>query len=523
MDFEINDLGKVGLIVDQPSHLLPPEAFNLMQNVRFKEDVVVKLKGDKKIFGDVLGEPHFLLNLIDPAQSWWIYMSLDKGFVFDGLAHYDITRTSGPYAAARSHDWDAGLLGGIPVINNGVDVPQIWPNYNPSIPLEDLPNWPTTLRAKAVKPFGPYLVGVNITKSGTNYPHMVKWSHPAEVGSVPSSWDETDLTKDAGENELPDVKAGNLVNLGTLRGQMFLYKQQSVWRMVHIGGRFVFKFDSFIDTNGLIAPRGFCLTPDGTRHVAIFQDDIIIHDGQTVETLLTSRLRRWLFDTMDPATYRSCFCFPNFNYNEVWFCFPTRGNIYPNQALIWNVRNNAFTTATIGFRCAESGAISESVNIRWSDPEADVPWDDFEGVPWNLSSRRKVAVGYVTGEEMIRQIDEGSQREGTDYLSRIRRTGLALMGQKRTGAPIVDFKRRKLFRRVWIKAKGDPFLVRLGVQEHPDGGVKWHTPVVFNPAVDSWVDLIGSGRAVAIEFSSADKAQWEIHGYKPEVSPLGNF
>ena len=48
------------------------------------------------------------------------------------------------------------------------------------------------LESRYCSPVQNYLIALDLTKSGTRYPHMVKWSAAADPGTVPASWDETD-------------------------------------------------------------------------------------------------------------------------------------------------------------------------------------------------------------------------------------------------------------------------------------------------------------------------------------------
>lgn len=518
-DVEINDLGSLGLIIDKPPYMLPPEAWSTMENVRCVDQAVHKLKGHSQVFGTPGVAPHFAMYVTDQTQNWWLYTSLTKAFVFDGTTHTDITRLAGDYTAANTRDWNGTILGGIPILNNGADVPQFWASYSAGTDLANLTNWPSTLRAKVVRAFGSYLVAINCTKSSVNFPHMVKWSHPATPGTVPSSWDETNQALDAGENDLPDTAAGLLVNALQLRGQLMLYKEGSVWRMRKVGGRLVFGFDSFIETNGLIAPRAVCLTPDGTRHVCLFQDDLVVHDSQRTAPLLTGKMRRALFRQIDVVNYRNCFLFANPEFNEVWVCYPEQGAVHPTRALIWKVDAGQVYEATISFRNAEVGAVETGGGTVWA--AAVGTWATYAG-PWGSSERRRVIVCGTDATKFF-QLEDTDQRDGVSFPATLQRTGLSIIGQKRNGEVIVDFKKRKCFLRVWVKARGGPFNVRLGVQEYPEGMVTWQTPVSFDPTTQNWVDFTGSGRAVAVEFSSTGNVGWELQGYKVEVAPAGHF
>jgi len=521
-DYEINDVATIGLVEDIPAHQLPPEAWSSMRNVRVLDtQQVEKLRGWTNVFGAASTPPQFIMNLVDPSQPWWLYASLTEAYVFNGTSHTEITRASADYNASLFTDWDGTILGGIPIINNGVDPPQYCADYRIGTRLDDLPNWRANTTAKAMKAFAPYLVAVNITKAGQHYPHMVKWSHGAEVGAVPTSWDETDETKDAGENELHDTRAGMLLNAGMLRGQMYLYKEGSVWRIQQIGGRFIFRFDTFIDSNGLIGPKAFCLTPDGNKHVCLFQDDVVMHDGQQVKSVLEGRLKRSLFSRISQSAYKRCFLFANPGFSEVWICYPEKGFETPNRALIMNTVSGAITEAVgVDFVCADIGPVEQTNLVRWNT--AIGTWDTYAGGAWGQIERRAVLVGNPTAIKIF-QLDKGDRRNNKDFAVSFGRQGLSLMGQKRSREPIVDFKQEKLYTRVWIKATGVPFIVRLGVHEWPDGPISWSEAELFDPAIDHWCDFVQSGRAVAVEFSSTGPGIWRIHGYKPEIQALGNF
>ena len=86
------------------------------------------------------------------------------------------------------------VFGGIPILNDGFDVPQAWIGaYSTALKLVDLPNWPSGMRAEVLRNFGSYLVAFNITDplttsadGGHIFPHLVQWSNPAEPGTVPT-------------------------------------------------------------------------------------------------------------------------------------------------------------------------------------------------------------------------------------------------------------------------------------------------------------------------------------------------
>lgn len=527
---EINDLGSIGAVSDTPAYQLPPEAFTNLQNCRIINGGIEGLPGWEQIFGTPLEAPRWAMPIRTAAATFWLYTSLTKAYGFDGTTHTNITRQTAAvdvnYTATDGFQWNGTLLGGIPVFNNGVDVPQFWAPTMLAQKAQDLTNWPATLRAKVIRAFGPFLIAIGITKAGTSFPHMVKWSHSADPGSLPTSWDETDPTKDTGEVDMPDVDAGILLDMLPLANLMYLYKENSVWRARFVGGRSIFDFgqSAWLQTTGLLAPRCVCVTGDGTRHVWASQDDIMFHDGNKVRSLLTDKQRRRLFNEIDTNNFNNSFIFCNPTVNEIWFCYPSGGtDPFPTRALVLNYTNGGDSWPItevdgITFRNATIGPIEGATDETWEANEN--LWDDDDG-PWSeLARRRVVLVG--TAATKFYNMDKGATRDGTVFTKTVRREGLALLGKKRNGEWIVDFNRRKLADMLWPKIQGDLCRVRIGSQERVDGSITWNPAINFNPLTQSFCNPGPvEGRAIAIEF--ATEGSFRIDGYNFDVMDLGMF
>jgi hypothetical protein len=523
-DFEISNPAAVGLIYDIPSHQLPPEAWNMAEGVRFRNGRALRRLGWSAAFGTPTVAPHFVMGMLDSVQqTWWLYTSLTKAYVYRGGTHSNITRQTASvdvdYTASKTQDWGGTILGGIPILNNGADVPQYWASFNAATKLQDLNNWPSTLRAKRVVAFGPYLFALNCTKSGSSFPHMVKWSHPAAPGSLPISWDETDPAKDTGEYDLPSTGTGVILTGLPLHDQLFIYKEGTVWRARFVGGRAVFSFFGFLHTAGIVAPRAVCLTPDASGHVFVTAEDIIYHNGQQPQSIATSRVRDYFFGTLNVEAKDTIFCFANRFAKEVWICFPQGAATQPNQALIWQMEENVWSSIAINFRHAATGPVESAVEGTW-DGAGTNTWDSDTAV-WSSTLGNAVVVA-VTDETGLAICDAGYKRFNSDSPVVLQRTGLSLLGKDRSGNPIVDFKQWKLFTRVWLTAVG-VFQIRLGTQDLPEGPVDWQEWQDFDADVDLYLDFIQSGRAVALEIRHKGEEPFAIDAYRIELVKLGNF
>jgi len=525
--FEIDDIASAGSVRDVPGYQLPPEVWTLALNLRYQDNSLATVKGWTQVFGTPLFAPHFALPVATVAQMFWLYTSLAKAVVFDGVTHTDVTRVvGGDYTANDTYFWNGTVFGGIAILNNGSDIPQAWLTPSVGTKLVNLPNWPTTLRARVIRSFGPFLVAASITDSGVVLPHQVRWSHEADPGTVPTSWDITDPTVDAGEVEFPDVQSGVIFDALPLASNMYIYKEASVWKMRYVGGQSIFDFgqSSWLTTAGLLGPRCVCITGDGTKHVLATQDDIIWHNGSNVQSILSLAQRKRLQDDMDPDNAFQSFIFPNPFNSEVWFCYPSSGNVYPNRALILNYKRAGGTDWVvteadgITFRNTAVGTI-ESFNPEAWNTGTDL-WIDDTG-PWSELQRRRVVLLSPTASKFY-LMDSGTTRDGVVFDRILQREGLALIGKSQNGKPVVDFQKMKMFKRLWPKLTGGPVNVRFGAQQFVNQATAWSGAQPFNPISQMYVDPFPTtGRAVGFEISSQN--EWKLDGYKLDMEPLGEF
>lgn len=521
---DINDLGTKGVVQDTPAYQLPPELWGIARNMRCVDDGMKSIPGWAGIFGTPGGAPHFILPIVSSSQAFWIYTSLTKAFVYDGTSHTEITRaTGGDYSAGDTRNWNGTIIGGLPVLNNSVDAPQYWPDLDPLADLEEVPNWPSGAKIGVLRAFQNYLVGIDYTVGGNNYPHLVKWSvGVADPGTIPQSWDETDPALDAGEYDLPDVNSGVLLEARVLGSKLFLYKERATWAMRFVGGRAIFAFDTYLETSGILAPRCVASTGDGKKHVVATQDDIIIHDGSSdPASILDKRMRRAVFNNIDASNYMNSFMYTDAEFNEVIFCYPESGQVNPTRALVFNYRTGALTEMDgITFVNASSGTIETADEELWSD--GTDPWNEDTG-PWGIQERNRIVACVPSSTKLVKLNDGSYLRDGMEYTTTLQRTGLSMVGRKRSGEWIVNHEVMKFVDQIWPKIQGGPVQIRVGTQMTVEGPVTWGAYQDFDPAVQVKVDVTRSARAIAIEFTMPVTGDWRLDGYRISVTADGEF
>ena len=522
----INEVGSVGIVRDLPPESLPPEVWTDGRNVRFLDGKAVKFKGQIEVFDPPSVMPIWAMSVRTATAHFWMYASTEKVFALTGGVHTDITRTSGGnYGTTENLLWNGGIIGGIPVINNGVDDPQMWSPIGAGTPLVPLSNWPAATKAQILKPFKNQLIALDITISGDRFPGRVLFSSIADVGAVPASWDKADATKNAGDADLTDQHSGNIIDGLPLRDIFVIYRTISTWGAQSLEDQRVFRFYPILVTSGLLATDCVKVTPKGTHHFLMTGDDLVIFDGQNIESVIDKRMRRFLSNNIDTDNFARSFVAPNYRNREMWFCFPEIGFTRATHAIVWNMQDNS-----VGHR--ELSDISFIAPGTVDEDEPDDTWDGASGVwdtdnsIWDLVNFRGLSLDMLACDPVNTKLflmDNSNQLNGTNMTSFVERTGLAIAGQDRQRRPIVDMTRRKLAKRVWPRVSGGPIEVQVGTQETLEGPITWGEVKTFDPATQHFVDVCEHGRLLAIRFKSNIDVAWELQGYDMEIELLGEI
>jgi len=520
----VHNSGAVGLIKDQPDHELPPEAWSDAENIRFEDGYACKFLGHTAIYDPPTIAPYWLLHQRESAINYWLYAGLAAVYVTDGTTHKNISKVGG-YSATEATGWSGGVLGGIPILNNPNDDPQMWNPVDFATPglLADLSNWPASTTCKIMRVFGNFLIALAPTKSGTEYPHVVKWSQPADPLTVPDSWNEADATKLAGEESLSET-GGVIVDCMPLRQDMnVIYKQDAIVGMQLISGVLVFRFPVLFQTIGALSRR--CMQAFRSRHVVFGFEDIIIHDGQRAESIAKRRIQKHIRNNLDGDNYGLSFISFNPTKQEFWFCYPTTGAARPNQAAIWNFQDGTWSIRDLPL----------VADLKWGivDTSEDDTWGSGPAVTWEEDTRTWSSglfnpselgfLGAVPGATKLYRFDDTNQEAGSNMTVRLERTGLAVVGRARDGSPRVDFDSRKLVRSIRPRIQGGPVNVTVGMQDVRNGAVRWGPTQSFDPATDEKLDTAINGRLVAVKFESAGNVDWKLYGYDLDLEVVSRF
>jgi len=373
--------------------------------------------------------------------------------------------------------------------------------------------------AKSIRAFRSFLIALNIKRGGVAYPRIVKWSTESGIQGVPSSWNETTSTVDAGEFELADTK-GDIQDGLQLRDTFMIYKEDATYSMSFVGTPFIFSFRQLSPTIGAIAKN--CVAEFDGGHAIFGKGNFYINDGQRLKPILPQKLKEYVFSNIDGENVEKCFVAADYGRTEILFCFTSGDSttVTPDKAVIWNYIANTFVIRDLpGVVHMGFGNVAnpESFSI-WS--AATATWTTAVG-PWVMSydEKDKVLLFVDPTNTKLYRDRSGNKEDTTNMTSFVERTGITLNEQ---GQP--DHTTVKRISSIWPKMSidgSDSILIYLGTQMSTEGGISWNTPVSFNPDSQSKVSVRGTGKLYAVRFESTTDMAWELDGYTIEVNNVG--
>ena len=526
----VNNVGEVGIVKDINPWELPPNVWSDGNNVRAEHGAITKSPGYAEVMATCPIVPLYITNLNTAADNYWIVAGTAAIHVYKDSndTWYNITRSSGGYNATAEENWTSTVLGGILVMANGYDDPQFWAltdgEPSTSTLMADLSNWPADRECYSMRALRSFLVALNINDSSgssdVGYPRLVKWSTEAATQLLPSSWDETSATVDAGEYELADTRGAILDGL-PLRDTFMIYKDDSIYSMTYVGTPFIFAFRQLSPSVGALTKN--CVAEFDGGHFFFGNGDIYINNGQRIESILPHKIRDYVFNFIDGAQYKKSFVVADYGNTEMWACFPTAENTSNqcNKAVVWNWTNKAFTLRDIpNLSHIGYGSID--------DPNSFTTWAAATGITWSAalgawsatwSTVENVLVMAGLTDTKIYRNASGNQEDSTDLTSYIERTGLSMGAQGQEDRTSV-----KRIKAIWPRMEvsgANTVNVYVGTQMSTEEGVTWTSAYTFNPDSQSKVSCRASGKLYGVKFESTGDFDWRLDGYDIELDDAG--
>lgn len=507
---EISNCG-IGINADLTPEELGDGVWSSASNVRFSQGYAQVFGGMQQVFAAPSVTPYFLAHYPTSTSQFWIHAGLNAVYADDGTTRADITGTAP--TGVVSDRWTGGVLNGVLALNNGVDLPMYW-GGDVALNLATLPGWNAAWKCASLRPFKNFLIALNITKSTTKYPHMVKWSDVAVPGAIPASWDETNPALDAGEN---DIAGNGVIVDGLAMGDVFIvYKQGSMWAMSYVGAPYIFRFQRLPGDVGMLA-RG-CAVDTPIGHVVLTNGDVVTHNGSGAVSIANAVIRRYIFDNLSASSFTSSFVTSNPQNNEVWVCFPYGASTTCNRAAAWNWIDKTWSIRTLdNVTYGATGQYNAgAVSSTWA-ATTGLTWETIGG-KWG-DSRDSLADSRLLmchSTPRISFAEAGNNDFGSTIPVSIERTGMHF------GDPYSVKTIRAIYPKI-DSIGATTVNVEIGSSMAPDVPPTWAAAVPFTVGTDHKVDSFATGRYLSVRFSSSVYPSWRMRSFGIDYVNAGSY
>mgnify|MGYP000544111046 CR=1 FL=1 len=324
----VRELAKFGIVTDVDPYDLPKEAWSFGVNVRFRNGKVSRAPVFRGV-AEISADPRFIMTSSSITGLDSVFLAYKTGEVkrISGGVQTDYS-ILGYVPASAEALYTSTSLAGVLYVNRPDREP--WSFVSTGVRFTTLANWNSAWRAQLLRTCGGALVALNVTKSGTAYPTLVKTSSIALSGAVPVSWDETLPSTLATENTLADME-GPITDATPFGTSLAIYGLNETWLMTPDQSQQVYSYRKLPFKKGAL--NGNCSIQIDGKHLVFGSDDIWTHDGYSEVSLCNGVTRDFIFQNLNLAKANRCFVTHNPKLKEVHFCYVSadRGVAFPAQ------------------------------------------------------------------------------------------------------------------------------------------------------------------------------------------------
>lgn len=328
--FDVVEPGSVGLIynTDRIPYDLPPQGWNFAHNVRFFNNDAMAARGwlHRVDIGEKCEQIDYNAGI--DGNYWIAYGQNGIYTIQDALVITEASRRVDPadpltIVPYTSGDWQVGNFQGVPIATNDQDMPQAQFHAGTApdattwfLDLSNGYGWPGTDTCKILVGYKNFLVALNITESGTNYPTKIRWSDAAAPGNLPTDWSVGSASSLSREIILR-ADTGPIVAAEVLRDDLIVYTANAVFRLTYTGGPYVMQLREVTTNFGAFGPHSV-IQAKGI-HLVLTRDDLGWFDGNSFSSLLNGKARVVLQQFLISAQRgKARICYHS-AYDEIWF------------------------------------------------------------------------------------------------------------------------------------------------------------------------------------------------------------
>jgi hypothetical protein len=338
---------KMSFTPDVPSQALSAGEYNAGYNVEADVRGIRSVNGDEYLLPSIVtginGNIIFLTSGYRNNGVFWFIMATDTGhwYACDRAGIINITPATGyinTYSANTTitSSWNGNVL----FLNDNINPPMYLLSDAVELRLYDhgpdnyvwnyTPGWTSStagfVRLWSTPNVGGILIAGNITanlSNGTteNYPTTIQWSQAFGLNAGPTTWAPT-LTNVA--NQLEVTVSGPVVDGFSLNGSFWLF---SYWDCVQLNPMSyqstsapIIGIQPFVQSRGLLNAN--CWAVNDHTAYGIDSRDFWTFDGNTFVGLGNQRVRKYLFDNLNPAYTNQVFLVNNTVKQQIEIYYP---------------------------------------------------------------------------------------------------------------------------------------------------------------------------------------------------------
>jgi hypothetical protein len=232
------------------------------------------------------------------------------------------------------------------------------------------------------------------------------------------------------------------------------------------------------------------------------------------------------------------FVYPDYQNNEVWICYPSvdtaesyfspEATTHCNRALVWNYRHNAWSFRDIPNLADMIAYAMPMGTLQWDETTetwvtASGTWAQTAGLTDTLPTAIVAAFtapGGALPHELVRFDPYGLPTTNwNNPESLIERSGLTMweLGFRPWTAKLLSRMAPKLFA---TGSGGSPVLVWAGVRQYTQGPWTISDQVVYDPAVNPWVNFRLIGQQIAYNITVSGETQMDLSQIDLEVEEI---
>lgn len=521
---QVSDFARAGINSDLLPWDLPASFLTHGNNLRISNKRI-KPFGGYSVWAEMpnTDPAGFIMHVGSTSGKYWLIGCLDSLYSWDGTTFNDVTNVAGYAGIIDESLWSGCMLSSLAVVSNPGDYPQYWDPDNPSGLSVDLP-WDATNtwrdvseHCDIIRSHKQFLFALRVTVDGVQSDDAVRWSVPADINGVPETWDPIDTTKVAGLTNLGG-DGGIIIDGFSLRDAFVVYREKSVSIFDYVGGNFVWQIRHQSTSVGLLATD--CLVEVKGKHFFIGDGDVLVNDGNSIQSLMHHRLRVSFISDFNDEFYFNAYAVKHNVLSEVWFCIPSGDSEFPNKAYIYNWRDDSWAIRDLPVTAHGSYGSQQVGGPSWGSVVGT--WLTISSI-WNSG-------GLSPLQNTIVAIQKGSDNEESSFnrlllpdyndLSITTKYNFVI---EREGFPLEGMDQVTTITRVYphMDGPGDCF-VQVGSQDWPGAPTRWKPAVLFRPTLDRKVDVRTTGELHCFRIYKDDvEAVFNVSGFDIEYVLAG--